>query len=134
MRAAALAGSLYFAVVFALAFAFGALRVSMLVPRLGELGAVALEVPVLIAASWSASAWLTRSFRVPRTSVARLAMGGVALLLLAVAELSLGILLFGRGPAAQLAALGTPAGLLGLAGQLAFGLVPFIQLQWVLRR
>jgi hypothetical protein len=27
-----------------------------------------------------------------------------------------------------------PAGLLGLVGQIGFGLVPFIQLQWMLRR
>ncbi len=134
MRAAAYAGSLYFALVFALAFALGALRVTTLVPLLGELGAVALEVPVVLAASWSACAWLTRSLRVPRTSVARLAMGGLALLLLAVAEMTLGTLLFGRGAAEQLAALRTPPGLLGLVGQIGFGLVPFIQLQWVLRR
>ncbi len=134
MRAAACAGSLYFALVFALAFALGALRVTTLVPLLGELGAVVLEVAVVLAASWSASAWLTRSFRVPRTSVARLAMGGLALVLLAVAELTLGTLLFGRGAAAQIAALRTPPGVIGLVGQIGFGLVPFIQLQWVLRR
>jgi hypothetical protein len=134
MRAAVSAGSLYFAIVLALGFALGALRMSVLVPRLGELGAVALEVPVMLAASWSASAWLTRSFRVPRTSVARLAMGGVALGLLAAAEIMLGVLLFGRDAGAQLAALSTPPGLLGLGSQLAFGLIPFVQLQWMLRR
>lgn len=134
MRAAVFAGSLYFMVVYALGFALGALRMDMLVPRLGELGAVAVELPVILAASWSASAWFTGSFRVPRTSIARLAMGGLALALLLVTEVTVGMLLFTRSPAAQLAALGTPAGLLGLAGQLAFGLVPFVQLQWMLRR
>jgi hypothetical protein len=61
-------------------------------------------------------------------------MGGLALVLLAVAEVALGTLLFGRGAAEQLAALRMPAGLLGLVGQIGFGLVPFIQLQWMLRR
>ncbi|MFN7642130.1 MAG: hypothetical protein ACK5PW_03425 [Burkholderiales bacterium] len=70
----------------------------------------------------------------PRTSVARLAMGGLALVLLAVAELALGTLLFGRAAAAQLAALRTPPRVIGLVGQIGFGLVPFIQLQWLLRR
>ncbi len=134
MRAAAFAGSLYFALLFSVAFALGALRVTTLVPLLGELGAVALEVPVLLVVSWSACGWLTRSFRVPRTSVARLAMGGLALALLGVAEVTLGTLLFGRGAAEQLDALRTLRGMLGLLGQIGFGLVPFIHLQWVLRR
>jgi hypothetical protein len=134
MRAAAFAGSLYFALVFTVAFAFGALRVTTLVPLLGEPRAVALEVPVLLVVSWSACAWLTRSFRVPRTSVARLAMGGLALALLGVAEFTLGTLLFGRDASEQLAALRTLPGMLGVLGQIGFGLVPFIHLQWVLRR
>ncbi len=61
-------------------------------------------------------------------------MGGLALALLGLAEVTLGTLLFGRSAAEQLAALRTLPGLLGLLGQVGFGLVPFIQLQWVLRR
>jgi hypothetical protein len=134
MPAAVPAGVLYFALVFAIGFALGALRVTLIAPVLGELRAVALEAPLMVLASWFASAWLIRSFRVPRTGGARLAMGGLALVLLLVAELALGLFGFGRSLAAQLDAWGSPAGALGLAAQLAFGLVPFVQVQWQLRR
>ncbi|HMS81791.1 MAG TPA: hypothetical protein PKC20_20190 [Burkholderiaceae bacterium] len=134
MRAALLAGILYCAIVFAVGFALGTLRVTALAPRFGELAAVAIEVPAMLLASWLASGWLVRTFRVPRTSVARLAMGGLALVLLLAAEWTLGVVLFGRGAGEQLAAWTSPPGLLGLAAQLAFGLVPFAQAQWVLRR
>jgi hypothetical protein len=134
MRAALTAGVLYFAIVFAVGFALGTLRVTTLVPRLGELASVAIEVPAMLVASWLASAWLVRGFRVPRTTVARLAMGGLALVLLLAAEWALGLVLFGRTVAGQLAAWATAPGLLGLGAQLAFGLVPFVQAQLVLRR
>jgi hypothetical protein len=134
MPAALIAGVLYFAIVFAVGFALGTLRVTTLAPRLGELAAVAVEVPAMLVASWLASAWLVRGFRVPRTSVARLAMGGIALAVLVAAEWALGLVLFGRTAGEQIAAWTTPPGLLGLAAQLAFGLVPFVQAQLVLRR
>lgn len=134
MRAALSAGSVYFAIVFAAGFALGTLRVTQLAPLLGEIGAVAVELPVMIAVSWFASAWLCRSWRVPRTSVARLAMGGLALALLLVAEFALGVLGFGRSADAQLVAWASAPGLLGLAGQLVFGLLPFVQVQLALRR
>jgi hypothetical protein len=134
MPAAVPAGVLYFALVFAIGFALGALRVTLLAPALGEFAAVALELPLMLSASWFASAWLVRSFRVPRTGGARLVMGGVALALLLVAELGLGLFGFGRGLAEQVAAWASPVGMLGLAGQLAFGAIPFVQVQWQLRR
>ena len=127
MRAALIAGVLYFAIVFAVGFALGALRVTVFVPRLGELWAVALEVPAMLAVSWLASARLVRTRRVPRTAAARLAMGGLALALLLAAEWGLGLALSGRGIREQLAAWLAPAGLLGLAAQLAFALVPLVQ-------
>ncbi len=134
MPAALTAGVLYFAIVFSVGFALGTLRVTTLAPRLGELAAVAVEVPAMLVASWLASAWLVRGFRVPRTSIARLAMGGLALAVLIAAEWALGLVLFGRTAGEQLAAWTTPPGLVGLVAQLAFGLVPFVQAQLVLRR
>jgi hypothetical protein len=134
MPAAVPAGVLYFALVFAIGFALGALRVTLLAPAIGEFAAVAVELPLMLSASWFASAWLVRSFRVPRTGGARLLMGGVALALLLAAELGLGLFGFGRSLADQFAAWGSPVGLLGLGGQLAFGAIPFVQVQWQLRR
>jgi hypothetical protein len=134
MRAALTAGFLYFAIVFAAGFALGTLRVLWLAPLAGPLAAVAIELPVMLAVSWIASDWLCRSFRVLRTSAARLAMGGLAFVLLIAAEVALGTLGFGRSIDEVVADWGTTVGLLGLAGQVAFGLVPFLQAQWVLRR
>ena len=50
-----LAGAAYFAVVFATGFALGVVRVLVTAPRLGETGAVLLEVPIILAASWFAA-------------------------------------------------------------------------------
>jgi hypothetical protein len=88
----------------------------------------------MLAVSWFTSAWLCRSWRVLRTSAARLAMGGFAFVLLVVAEWALGVYGFGRSAGAQLAAWMTDAGMLGLAGQVAFALMPFVQVQLTLRR
>jgi len=57
----------------------------------------------------------------------RLAMGGVALVLLLGAELGLSVLAFGRTIAEHLASYGSPAGALGLAGQVAFALFPLLR-------
>ncbi len=127
MPAALFAGVLYFAVVFAAGFVLGALRVTVFVPRIGELAAVALEVPAMLAISWLVCERLVRALRVPRTAAARLAMGGLALALLLGAESALGFALSGRGVREQLVAWLAPAALLGLGAQCAFALVPLVQ-------
>jgi len=51
-------------------------------------------------------------------------MGAIAFGLLMLAELSLAVGLFDRSPSDYAAHFKTPHGLLGLAGQILFGLVP----------
>lgn len=53
-------GSLYFALVFAVGFALGAVRVLWLVPRLGERAAELLEAPFMLAASFFFARWVVR--------------------------------------------------------------------------
>jgi len=127
MGAALRAGAAYAAAVFALGFVLGTLRVLVIAPRLGEFGAVLAELPVMLAASWVAAGALARRLGVPARAGARAAMGAAGLALLLAAEVALGFG-FGRGPAAQAAALATPAGVAGLAGHVAFGLVPLARL------
>lgn len=127
MGAAWRAGAAYFALVFAIGFALGVLRVLVLAPALGETAAVAAEVPVMLVASWLASRWLVGAFRVSHAAPQRLAMGGLAFGLLIAAEFALGSLATGRGPAAQVSAWATAAGAIGLAGQVAFALIPWLQ-------
>lgn len=110
--------------VFALAFCLGALRVTLVEPRIGALAAVALEVPVVLALSGLVAGAVLR--RWPQDLPRRLAMGALAFLVLMTLELATA-LAFGRTAADFLAAMATPAGLLGLAGQVGFGLMPVLR-------
>ncbi|WP_135448500.1 hypothetical protein [Tabrizicola caldifontis] len=116
----------YFAAVFAVAFVLGALRVTLVAPQTGPLLAVALEVPLVLALSWLVAGRVLR--RWPMALRERLALGGLAFVLLMLAELSLA-LAFGQTPARFLSDLATPPGALGLAGQIGFGLIPALHRQ-----
>jgi len=124
LKRALIAGSVYFGVLFALGFALGTVRVIVVAPRIGELAATMAEVPVMLLASWLACGWIVRRWSVPYRVSSRAAMGAWFLGLLLAAEALLGLTLFGRTGAAQWAALTSPAGLLGLAAQLAAALFP----------
>lgn len=122
-----LAGGAYFAVVFALGFALGVIRVLVTAPRFGATAAVLLEAPVILAASWFAARGCIAAFRVPEGATERLTMGFVAFALTMLAELGLAVLLFGRTMQEHLASYADAAGLVGLAAQLLFALIPFLQ-------
>lgn len=116
-------GIAYWAGIFALAFALGIVRTLWLAPRIGELPAVALEVPVILGASWF---WARLLLRVSPLSPARaLAMGAAAFALLMASEIVL-TQAFGGTIATWLVRMASPAGALGLAGQIAFGLMPWL--------
>jgi hypothetical protein len=117
------AALVYFGIVFAAGFATGVVRGLWLAPRLGATGAVALELPVMLAVSWWAAGACAGWYGVPRRAGPRLAMGAQAFVLLQAAELGLSIVL-GRSRAQILDAYATTPGLLGLAGQVAFALIP----------
>lgn len=127
IRRGAAAGALYGAAVFGLGFVLGTVRVLWLVPRLGELAATLVELPVMLAASWWLCGRLIRRFSLPPAPVPRLAMGMTALALLLGAEAGLGLTLMGRSMVEQLAAWTAPAALIGLGGQLLFGLMPLVR-------
>jgi hypothetical protein len=121
------AAAAYFALVFTLGFVLGALRVTVLVPRLGELMAVMVELPLMLTGAWFICRRVVRHFGVPAPAGPRLAMGGAAFALLMVAEFTLSVTAFGSTPGAFFSSLATPAGMLGLAGQAVFGLWPWAQ-------
>jgi len=126
MRAAA-AGAAYFLILFSAGFMLGTLRVLVIAPRLGDVPAVLLELPLMLAASWLVCRSLIRRMAVAADLVSRLLMGLTGFVLLMLAEVALGLLGFGRSLGMQLEALSQPAGLLGLAGQIAFGAIPLLQ-------
>ncbi len=122
---AIMAGIAYFAVVFAIGFVLGTIRVLWLAPQAGEEVAVLLETPVILGACAWAAWWLTGWFAV-RTLGEALVMGALGFALLMAAELALAVTAFSMSPREWLASLFVPPGLWGLLGQIAFGLFPVV--------
>ncbi len=121
------AGVAYFAIVFAAGFVLGTARVLLFVPLLGELPATLLELPLMLAISWLVCGRLVNRFQVPQRIPARALMGAVAFILLMIAELILSLTIFKRPVQDFTNELATPQGMLGLAGQIAFALMPLIR-------
>lgn len=126
MIRAAIAGVAYFAIVFAFGFVFGTVRVLVLVPRFGTLAAVITELPLIVTVSWLMCQRLANWFSVPRRFFPRLTMGGVAFVMLMIAEASLSVVAFQQPLSAFMVGWTTLPGALGLAGQVAFGVFPLI--------
>ena len=118
-----LAALAYWAVVFAFAFALGTVRTLWLAPLLGSPTlAVAMELPLVLAASWSVARRVVRQWRLgPGECVAT---GAAAFALLMGAELALATWAFGQTAQGWLAAQFRLPGALGLAGQLVFAAMP----------
>lgn len=120
------AGLGYFAIVFGVGFVLGAIRVLVVIPRIGELAAVSVEVPVMIIVSWLAARWCIARFGVGPGAADRIAMGTIAFALVMLAELALATLLFGQSAAQHFAGYVRLAGTIGLGGQVVFGLIPWL--------
>jgi hypothetical protein len=118
------AAIVYWAMVFALGFVLGTIRVTWLIPLVGLLAATIMELPIILAASWFAAGWLVRRFRITSVGEA-LIVGALALAILMAAECALAGVLLGQTPAQWLAGLRQPHALLGLAGQVVFALMPW---------
>lgn len=110
--------------VFVFAFVIGALRVTFIAPGTGPLIAVALEVPLVLALSWIVADRVLA--RWPLVQAQRVAMALLSFALLMVLEF-LTALAFGQTSAQFLSAMTTPAGALGLAGQIGFALIPLFR-------
>jgi hypothetical protein len=124
---AIIAGLVYVAMVFMVGFGLGAIRVTLIVPHLGETLAVLLEAPIMLAISWKASHWCVARFQVPAGAGARIIMGAVALAILLLAELSVSAFFFGRSATQYVASYRSMAGIIGLAAQIAFAALPLLQ-------
>ncbi|HTX58881.1 MAG TPA: hypothetical protein VMH02_04320, partial [Verrucomicrobiae bacterium] len=109
-------GAAFGAMVFAVGFVAGSLRLSLLTPRVGATAAVAIEIPFMVVAAWFVSRWAVRRFRVPATLGARVVMGLVGFSVLQGLELTL----------AALAFKGTPA-LIGVVAQFMVATFPVAQ-------
>ncbi len=124
---AIIAGAVYFAIVFAIGFILGTIRVLLLAPSFGETSAVLIETPFILTASWITCGFVIRKLSVPAALPARIIMGAVALAMLLLAETVLGVAAFGQTLNGIIAHYGTAAGALGLAGQIVFAAFPVIR-------
>ena len=120
------AGAAYFAIVFAAGFVLGAIRTLVIAPATGEVVAVAIELPVMLAVSWFICGWAVGRYNVPGRLAVRSVMGLTAFGLLMAGELSISVFLFDRGLAEHLALYREPGAQLGLAAQILFGLFPLV--------
>ena len=124
----ALAGAVYFGVVFAVAFCLGTLRVLVVEPAVGALSAVLMEAPILLGLSWIVAHRLVSRWIAPGDVQAAALMGLTAFILLMGAELALSTLVFGESPAGFASGWTTPPGAAGLASQIGFALIPVVNL------
>lgn len=118
------AGLAYWGTVFALGFVLGTVRTLWLAPRIGATGAVLLELPVILMASWLAARMFVQRFGIAGAGQA-LGMGALAFALLMASEAALALLL-GESLWQWLFEMTTLPGALGLAGQMVFGTMPVV--------
>ncbi len=118
-------GTAYVVVVFAAGFVLGVLRTLVLVPLLGELVAVLVELPVILTIAWLVCTRIL--WRWPLSPASAVGMGAMAFLLLMGAEAGLSTLLADRSLVEHLGLYSQLPHQVGLAGQLAFALFPWIQ-------
>lgn len=83
------AGATYFGMVFVAGFAFGLIRILLLVPRFGERVAELMEMPLMLVVIVIAAKWVVRKFEVRATISYRLMMGLLALCLISLIEFTL---------------------------------------------
>lgn len=119
------AGARYFAIVFSIAFVFGTVRTVWLAPAIGATAAVLVELPLILAVSFLASRHVIAR-RLIATPGAALGAGAVAFALLMISEAGLAVLLFGQSLGGWFASLWQVPGVIGLAGQMVFALMPWL--------
>jgi hypothetical protein len=120
-------GFFYFLMTFAVAFLLGVVRVTFVVPLVGELYAVLIEVPLMFFVSWKVSAWVMLRWFSGRSAKDYWVVGSFAFLFLMVTEYCLAVFAFGRTSGEFFLSFQTEAGLVGLLGQVGFAAVPWVQ-------
>jgi hypothetical protein len=114
----------YVGAIFTLGFVCGVVRNLFIIPLVGPIAAVALELPVMLAASWL---WSSHRIAPQKfTLLQSLVVGSVAFGLLMLCELAVSVGILHRDLNSHVAAYAQPEAQLGLVGQLGFALIPAI--------
>lgn len=120
------AGLSYFAVVFGAGFVLGLARVLWAAPRFGTRMMELMEMPVMLIVIVLAARWIIRRFAVPSAAASRFGMGGIALALLVLAELSLVIWLQSQSISEYLAARDPVSGAVYCLMLVVFAVMPLL--------
>jgi len=88
-RAALVAASAYFAVVFGAGFVLGTIRTLWAVPRFGPRLAELIEAPIMLVVIVAAARWVVGRYASRFTARRRLALGATGLALMLLAEFTL---------------------------------------------
>lgn len=119
-------GCIYGALLFAIGFVLGTLRVLIVAPLIGTLAATMIELPLMLLAGYLLCIRVIRRGRISTDPAARAMMTAGFIIVLAAGELWVGMSLFGRSFDQLLADWRTTAGALGFAAQAVAALFPFI--------
>ncbi len=120
------AGMAYFSLAFGAGFVMGAIRVTFLVPRLGERVAELIEMPFMFIVIVLAARFIARRFALPPTVLVRLGAGLLALGLLIAAELLLAVALQDRSLGEYVASRDPVSGSVYLAMLGLFAAMPLV--------
>lgn len=123
------AGVSYFALVFSAGFVLGLVRELWLTPAFGARLAELAEMPIMLAVIILAARFVVRRFGVPSPKSVRAGVGGLALAILVLAELSLVVFLQDRTVSAYLASRDPISGAVYLAMLGLFAAMPVLVLR-----
>ena len=115
----------YYVAVFGFAFAMGVARTLVVAPRLGPTAAVLLEIPIVLGVSWLVARRILRGAHFTRWQCA--ALGAIAFALTMASGVALAQAIWDQSSTLWLMSLTTPLGLVGLTGQVLFGLIPIFE-------
>ena len=123
------AGLAYFALVFGAGFLLGAVRVPLVVPRLGERWAELAEMPLMAVVIFLAAGCVLRRFPIARSRGRSLFVGVFATALLVCAELGLAAVVQDRALGEYLSNRDRISGSVYLVMLIAFALMPRLRLR-----
>jgi hypothetical protein len=121
------AALLYFVIVFGVGFVLGAIRVPVVVPRLGERAAELAETPLMFVAIVLAAGYVVRRYAGVIANGAWLWVGGVALTAMVAAELLLAVALAGRSVGEYIRSRDPVSGSVYLVMLVVFALMPWLR-------
>lgn len=123
------AASAYFGIVFGVGFLLGAIRVPLLVPRIGERYAELAEMPLMFIAIFLAAGYVLSRFWRIRTPGYSLLVGFIALAMLVLAELLLAVAMAGRSVGAYIASRDPVSGSVYLCMLVLFAVMPALRIK-----